>query len=92
MAKKFYLLAILAIGCTAGPSLTAGTDMVIDNSSQAPPPAYSYAAPPCPVYYVPPPVRVVVYPTYRYYARPVRVFGYGRFYRSHHYCQPRYCY
>lgn len=91
MAKKFHVVAILAIGTL--PSLMAGTDMVIDNSAQAPPPAYGYAPPPPPaVYYIPPPVRVAVYPTYRYYARPVRVFGYGRVHRSHRYYAPGYSY
>lgn len=57
----------------------AGADMIIDNSAQAPPPpAYSYAPPP-PVYYVPPPPPIVVYPTVGFY-RPVRAFGYHRWY------------
>jgi hypothetical protein len=75
-------LAVLALGFAFVPRSNAGTDMIIDNSAQAPPPVYHYAPPPLPVYYAPPPVSVVVYPTYptyAYYARPVRVFGYQRF-------------
>ena len=74
------VLAFVAMTLTSASRCTAGTDMIIDNSAQAPPPAYNYAPPPPVVYYVPPP-RVVVYtPPPR-----VRVFAYHRPYvrRSH---------
>jgi len=73
-------LAISAMSFVLAPQSNAGTDMIIDNSAQAPPPpVYQYTPPPPVVYYAPPPVRVVVAPTY-YYARPVRVSGYHRVY------------
>ena len=82
MQKKFTWigLAILVFGLASASQSKAGTDMIIDNSGQAPPPPiYNYAPPPPVVYYAPAPVRVVVAPTY-YYARPVRLFGYHRAY------------
>ena len=79
--------AVLTVAFGSAPRSNAGTDMVIDNSAQAPPPRYNYGppppvyyAPPPVVYYAPPPVRVVVAPTYGYYARPARVIGYHRAY------------
>ena len=85
MWKKFSVtaLAVLAFGFVSAPRSYAGTEMIIDNSAQT----YNYSAPP--VYYAPPPVRVVVYPTYSYYARPFRVFGYQRFHGRRGYCAPR---
>jgi hypothetical protein len=81
MARKVSLIvaATVAFGVVTAPGSFAGSDMIIDNSAQAPPPqTYSYAPPP-PVYYAPPPVSVVVAPAYRYYyAHPVRVYGYHR--------------
>ena len=83
MTNNFGLVAIVTVAFSVASAArsNAGTDMIIDNSAQAPPPrVYNYAPPPPPViYYAPPPVRVVVAPTY-YYARPVRVFGYHRAY------------
>jgi len=81
MTRNFGLIAIATtfVAVAFVPRSNAGTDMIIDNSAQAPPPpVYSYAPPPI-VYYAPPPVRVVVSPTY-YYSRPIRVFGYHRAY------------
>jgi hypothetical protein len=82
MKKK--LSGIIAVGFI-GFSLAvvqkaaAGTDMIIDNSAQAPPPrVYNYAPPPPRVYYAPPPVAVVVAPAYRYYGPGVRVIGVHR--------------
>jgi hypothetical protein len=73
-------MAVFAFGFASAPRSNAGTEMIIDNSAQAPPP----------VYYAPPPVRVVVYPAVRYYVPLVRVYGYQRFYRRHVYCPPNY--
>ena len=80
MRKNFAAIAVavVALGIASAPRSNAGSDMIIDNSRQAPPPRYNYAPPPPPVYYAPPPVRVVVAPAYGYYARPGRVFGYHR--------------
>ncbi|MGI9114392.1 MAG: hypothetical protein DLM52_08295 [Chthoniobacterales bacterium] len=88
MGTKFrpIALAILAFGFAFAPRSNAGTEMVIDNSAQAP--AYSYAPPPPPVYYAPPPVRVVVYPAVRYYVAPVRVYAYHRVFGRARYCAP----
>jgi hypothetical protein len=84
-------LAVLAFGFACAARSNAGTEVIIDNSAQAPPPAYNYAPPPPPtvVYYAPPPVPVVVYPSYNYYVRPVRVYGYHRVYGRRAY-YPRY--
>ena len=82
MLTKFTIIAfaVLAFGFASAPHSNADSDMIIDNSAQAPPPpSYRYAPPP-PVYYAPPPVQIVVAPAYGYYARPVRVFGYHRVY------------
>lgn len=80
------LLLIASAFATFTPRMNAGTDMVIDNSAQAPPPVY-YAPPPAPVvaYYAPPPVQVVVHPSYLYYSRPYRVYGSSRVHRHHAY-------
>jgi hypothetical protein len=90
MGKKFSVIALAVLAFGFAPRSNAGTEMIIDNSAQAPPPRYSYAPPPPVVYYAPPPVRVVVYPTYSYYARPVRVYGYHRFHGRRGYCAPDY--
>jgi hypothetical protein len=80
MVKKFALIALAALPLGLA---NAGTEMVIDNSAQTP--AYTYAPPPPPVYYIPPPPpTVVVYPRIAYY-RPVRAFGYHRWYPRHGY-------
>jgi hypothetical protein len=86
MAKKTILiaLAVCAFGFVSAPQSNAGTDTVIDNSAAAPPPSDSYAPPP-PVYYAPAPVRFAVYPTFGYYARPVRFYGYHPFHGRHIY-------
>jgi hypothetical protein len=88
MGKKFIAVSFmaLALGLASAPRSNAGDEMIIDNSAQAPPPAYSYAPPPPVVYVQPPPVQVVVYPTYRNYARPVRVYGYDRIYVRRRFC------
>ena len=81
-------LAVLAFSFPSAPRLNAGTEVV--EPQYAPTPRYSYAPPPpTVVYYAPPPVPVVVYPTVRYYATPVRVFGYQRFHSRRGYCRPR---
>ena len=80
-------LLILAFSLISASRSHAGTDMVIDNSAQAPPPTYYAPPPPRVVYYAPPPVRVIVQPTYAYYARPVRVFGYHRAYGHRRHCR-----
>jgi hypothetical protein len=87
MAKRFIsiALAVCAFGFVLAPRSHAGSDMVIDNSAAAPPPAYSYAPPPPPVYYAPAPVRIVAYPAFGYYAPPVRFYGYHRFHGRHLY-------
>jgi hypothetical protein len=93
MGKKFGAIALMVtvVGFASAPQSQAGTDMVIDNSAQAPPPAYNYAPPPPPaVYYAPPPVRVVVYPRVGYYGARFHSYGYDRryvrrgFHRPHH--------
>jgi hypothetical protein len=89
MGKKYGLIALIAAIFVVWtvPASNAGTEMIIDNSAQAPPPQqYNYAPPPPPVYYAPPPVRVVVYPVQRYYVRPVRVFAYHRSHERHGFC------
>jgi len=81
MAKKFGLiaLAVLAFGFAYAPHSNAGTDMIIDNSAQAPPPA---PLPPPPVYYAPPPaVAVAVFPARRFFVAPVRVIAFRRVHR-----------
>ena len=82
MARKMSLIVatIVAFAFVAASRSFAGSDMIIDNSAQAPPPqTYNYAPPPPPaIYYAPPPVSVVVAPAYGYYAHPVRVYGYHR--------------
>ncbi len=87
MKKKFTVIALAALGFgfALAPRSNAGTEMVIDNSAQAPAPTYNYAPPPPPVrvYYAPPP-PIVVYPAYSYYV-PVRVYGYHRGYGRHIY-------
>ena len=92
MGKKptVIAIAVLAFGFGFAARLSGGTEMIIDNSAQAPPPTYNYAPPPRVVYYAPPPVRVVVYPTDSYYARPVRVYGSHRFHGRRGYCDPGY--
>jgi len=67
---------IFSVLCTA--QLNAGTDMIIDNSAQAPPPPVYVNAPPPPpvVYYAPRPATVIVAPTYAYRVRPARVYTY----------------
>jgi hypothetical protein len=65
-------LAVFTFGLASAPRASAGTDMIIDNSAQAPAPRYNYAPPP-PVYYAPPP-PVVIYPAVGFY-RPFRVFA-----------------
>ena len=79
MTTKFGAIALaLGLAFVSASNSYGGSDMIIDNSAQAPPPrTYNYAPPPV-VYYAPPPVRVVVAPAYGYYARPVPVFGYHR--------------
>lgn len=93
MGKTFWVISLVMLVLVFGfvsPS-DAGTDMIIDNSAQAPLPKYNYAPPPpAVVYYAPPPVRVVVYPTYSYCARPVRVYGYHRFHGRRGDCAPGY--
>ena len=77
------LLAIAALGIVSTPCSNAGTEIVRDYGGSAP--AYNYAPPPPPVYYAPPPVRVAIYPTFGYYARPYGVYGSHRvFVRRHH--------
>ena len=86
MGTKFIAIAFAAAAFIVGSASrsNAGSDMVIDNSAQAPPPqVYNYAPPPPPVYYAPPPIAVVVRPAYAYYSRPVRVFGFHRWDRGH---------
>src|SRR5437899_11986364 len=82
MWKKFNVtaLAVLVFGFASAPRSSAGTEIVEDLS--APAPRYNYAPPPPPppVYYTPAPVRVVVYPTYRYYAPRCAVFVHPRFF------------
>ena len=85
MRRNFAVIAMAALAFGFTPQSKAGTDMIIDNSAQAPPPRYNYVPPPPVVYYAPPPVRVVVAPTYGYYARPARVFGYHRVYGHRRY-------
>ena len=81
MGIKSVVIALfmcVLISLFSAASAKAGTEMIIDNSAQAPPPpVYAYAPPPRVVYYVPPPVQVVVRPAYAYYARP-RVIAYAR--------------
>ncbi|MEP6820998.1 MAG: hypothetical protein ABI946_01470 [Chthoniobacterales bacterium] len=82
-------LAVCAVGFTAVPRASAGTEMV--EPEYAPAPRANYT-PPVPVYYVPPPVvRIVVYPRYAYYGPRFHAYGYQRVYgrrgyhgRSHH--------
>lgn len=80
MRKRFTVmaLAVFAFAVTSVSVSNAGTDMIIDNSAQAPPPpAYNYAPPPPRIYYAPPaPVAVVVTPGYRCFAPGVRVYPY----------------
>ena len=78
MAKKLIviLVAVLVFGVLCTARLNAGTDMIIDNSAQAPPPPIYVTTPPPVVYYAPPPVSVVVAPTYAYRVRPARVYAY----------------
>ena len=76
MGKKFglTLLALAATALAFAPQANAGTDMIIDNSAQAPPPQYNYAPPPRIVYYAPPPPVVVYAP-----AVPIRrAYAYHR--------------
>jgi hypothetical protein len=82
MTTKFGAIALaLGLAVVSASSSYGGSDMIVDNSAQAlPPRTYHYAPPPPVVYYAPPPVQVVVAPTYGYYARPVRVYGYHRGY------------
>jgi hypothetical protein len=80
MAHKFSIIALafVAFGFALVARSNAGTDMIIDNSAQAPlPRQYNYAPPPPRIYYAPtpPPVAVIVSPAYRYYAPGVRVCG-----------------
>jgi len=79
MVKKLILIALIALPFAAA---NAGTEVITDNSAQAP--VYNYAPPPRPVYYVPPPPPVYVYPAFGYY-RPLRVYGYHRGYAHHGY-------
>ena len=81
MRTRFGVIALAILAFAFTERSNAGTDMIIDNSAHAPPPPVYHYAPPPPVYYVPPPV--VVYPTYGYYARPVRLFGFQRFHARH---------
>jgi hypothetical protein len=76
--KKFCViaLAVLALGFACAPQSNAGTDMIIDNSAQAPPPAVYYPPPP-PAYYAAPAIGVAVYPRYRFFA-PARVIVFRR--------------
>ena len=85
MRKKFglTLLALVATGVAFAPGANAGTDMIIDNSAQAPPPQYNYAPPPRVVYYVPPPPVVVYRP-----AVPVRVYAHHRPHVRRGHCAP----
>ena len=92
MWKKLIViaLAVSAVGFASAPRSNAGTEVV--EPQYAPQQTYNYAPPPPrPIYYAPPPpVGVVVYPTFGYYPRPFRVFGFHRtfvrpFHRhSHH--------
>ncbi len=89
MGKKLIVIALatLGFGFALAPRSNAGTEMIIDNSAQAPAPTYNYAPPPPPVrvYYAPPP-PVVVYPAYGY-SVPVRVYRVPRVSRRH-FCPP----
>ena len=82
MATKLSVIAsvVIAFVFASASGARAGTDMIIDNSAQAPlPRQYNYAPPPPPrVYYAPPRVSVVVYPRPHYYYAPYRVYGYSR--------------
>ena len=90
MRKNFALtlLALAATILTFATQANAGTEMITDNSAQAPPPQYyNYAPPPRVVYYAPPPPRVVVYaPAVSVH----RVYAYHRPYvrRSHFHHHP----
>lgn len=76
--SRIIALGLLGFSFVVVPRSSAGTDMIIDNSAQAPPPpVYNYAPPPR-VYYAPPPVAVVVAPRFHYYAPGVRVIGVHR--------------
>jgi hypothetical protein len=86
MGTRFIPIAFAAVALIVGSASrsSAGSDMVIDTSAQAPPPqVYNYAPPPPPVYYAPPPVAVVVRPAYGYYSHPVRAFGFHHWDRRH---------
>ena len=78
MTKKLIvtLLAVVVFGVIGTAQLDAGTEVITDNSAQAPPPPVYVTAPPPVVYYAPRPVPVVVAPTYVYRVRPARVYAY----------------
>ncbi len=80
MRKKLIViaLAVSAVGFASAPRSNAGTEVV--EPQYAPRQTYNYAPPP-PVYYAPPPVGVVIYPTFGYYPRPFRFYGFHRVYR-----------
>ena len=70
---------MIAIAFGLVPRASAGTDMLIDNSAQAPVaprPVYNYAPPP--VYYAPPPPLIVVHRGFRYCGPGPRFFRYHR--------------
>jgi hypothetical protein len=74
----------LALGVIV-PCASAGTEVIQDYGGRDFSQTQTYAPPPPrPVYYAPPPVPVVVYPTFGYYHRPLRVYGYRRPYLRHH--------
>jgi hypothetical protein len=82
MTKGFRViaLAVFAFGFGYAPCCNAGTEMLIDNSAQAPPPAPPpavYYPPPPPVYYAPPAIGVAVFPRHRFFA-PARVIVFRR--------------
>ena len=85
MTKKFRLtlLVLVATGVTVAPRANAGTDMIIDNSAQAPPPQYYYT-PPRTVYYAPPPPVVVYTPA----VRVRRAYAYHRPFVRRAHCHP----
>jgi hypothetical protein len=86
MKSKLLMAALGALAIISAPGARAGTEVIQDYGGRDTSPTYNYAPPPPrPVYYAPPPVRVVVYPWFGYYPRPLRVYGYHRpFIRHRH--------